>query len=71
MNRAEQSAIMGAYMRSGFGCWRVPGGFLVENYGFRTYREARRDTGVDWSVLPAIYRKEAREYMYQTGRIIA
>jgi len=49
MCRAESAAIIGVYSRKGFYAERCPGGFLVESLGFRSYQEARRDTGVDFA----------------------
>ena len=47
MKRHEVSAIIGAYSRQGFSARAVSGGFIVEQLGFRTTREARIDTGVN------------------------
>lgn len=48
MKRHEAMAIIGAYSRQGFSAEHVAGGFLVDGMGFRTVRESRKDTGVDF-----------------------
>jgi len=51
MKRQEVAAIIGAYSRQGFSAEAVPGGFLVAGgqlCGFRSAKEARRDTGVNF-----------------------
>ena len=48
MKRHEAMAILGAYSRQGFSAEHVAGGFLVESMGFRSMKEARIDTGVDF-----------------------
>jgi hypothetical protein len=64
MKRHEVAAIIGAYSRQGRGAQAVPGGFIVceGQYGeqgyegvicFRTTREARQDTGIDFARAPA------------------
>jgi hypothetical protein len=47
MKRHEIMAIIGSYSRQGFSAEAVPGGFIVNGKGYRTTKEARRDTGVD------------------------
>lgn len=60
MNRHERAAIIGEYSRQGFASAVAPGGFMVCAGGYssqgwegvasyRTLREARRDTGVDFT----------------------
>jgi hypothetical protein len=71
MYRGEVAAIEGAYSRQGFTAVRVPGGFLIDNADYRTIREARRDTGVDWSKFRMLRRANVSEYIGQHGRIIA
>jgi len=49
MKRHEVSAIIGAYSRQGFAAEAVAGGFLVTGTnvcGYRSMKQARRDTGV-------------------------
>ncbi len=60
MKRQEVAAIVGAYSRQGFSAESVPGGFMLTtgNYSkggyysgsiqFRTAKEARKDTGVNF-----------------------
>ena len=56
MHRREIMAIVGAYSRQGFSAYPVQGGFLLNagrgnegRFAFRTAREARRDTGIDYA----------------------
>jgi len=46
MDRREKAAIVGSYSRQGFDALYTMGGFWVTGLGFRTCREARKDTGV-------------------------
>ena len=72
MPRGEAMAIIGAYSRSGFYAERTPGGFLVETMGYRSFKEARRDTGVNWLRYQTINRlSDARYYIGQHGTRIA
>ena len=59
MERAVKAQIIGVYSRE-FCRYaeNAPGGFLVEGMGFRTYREAVRDTGIDvhrWYVVKRVH----------------
>jgi hypothetical protein len=71
MKRHEIAAIIGAYSRQGVGAQVVPGGFIVsageyndQGYEgviqYRTIREARLDTGIDYTRAPdrASYRAQ-------------
>ena len=52
MKRHEVMAIVGAYSRQGYNAAPAAGGFWVDAetvHEYRTMREARRDTGVDFS----------------------
>jgi hypothetical protein len=52
MKRHEIAAIIGAYSRQGFSATPVSGGIWVDSenvHEYRTIREARGDTGIDFA----------------------
>ena len=54
MNRAEIMAIIGQYSRDGYTAHVAQAGVIVDGLGYRSMREARRDTGIDRNALMAM-----------------
>jgi len=51
MKRAEIMAIIGQYSREGFTAHTVTGGLYLDGIGYRTIKQARRDTGINQDTI--------------------
>jgi hypothetical protein len=68
MNRAEVMAIIGQYSRDGYTAHVAKGGVMVDELGYRSMTQARRDTGINRDVIMAIVARRNGRFTAQYNR---